>query len=292
MAHGRPGPAPQTAKREQFARLIARGTSNAEACRIVGVNPRTGKRWRHGRTITSSSGAKLHYPPVTNARKQLISETYLSEDERVRIADLRRSGLGVRAIARAVGADPGLLIAEYDAAHQAPRPVTAADLLGPARPVKIRERHRLNWGAVLALALVATLGVAGYHVLATSRHAPVLHIAAGAGQHRAIHRHARAAPPPAPAATPPLSPYAHKVVIHLAAIEDCWVGFTTPVGGYLFQSYVVAGTSKRWAFRHPVDMRLGNPGGIRLTVDGKNPLPPGTAGPITLSLGLDGKISS
>jgi transposase-like protein len=100
MARGRPGPAPQTAKREQFARLIARGTSNAEACRIVGVNARTGKRWRHGRTIISSSGARLHYPPVTSARKQLISERYLSEDGRVRIADLRRSGLGVRAIAR------------------------------------------------------------------------------------------------------------------------------------------------------------------------------------------------
>ncbi|HEY5222628.1 MAG TPA: hypothetical protein VIJ18_06215 [Microbacteriaceae bacterium] len=46
MVHGLPGPAPQTAKREQFARLIARGVSNAEACRVVGVNPRTGKR-RH-----------------------------------------------------------------------------------------------------------------------------------------------------------------------------------------------------------------------------------------------------
>ena len=198
----------------------------------------------------------------------------------------------IRAIAWAVGADPGPLVAAYDAAHPAPRPVTAADLLGPARPVKIRERHRLNWGAALALALVAALGVAGYQVLATARHPPVLHTAAGAGQHRALHRHARAAPPPAAAATPSLSPYAHKVVIHLAAIEDCWVGFTTPAGGYLFQSYVVAGTSKRWAFRHPVDMRLGNPGGIRLTVDGTNPLPPGTADPVTLSLGLDGKISS
>jgi uncharacterized protein DUF4115 len=67
------------------------------------------------------------------------------------------------------------------------------------------------------------------------------------------------------------------------------VGFTTPTGGYLFPSYVVAGTSKRWAFRHPVTMRLGNPGGIRLTVDGTNPLPPGTAHPLTLSLGLPGK---
>jgi hypothetical protein len=50
---GRPGSAPQAAKREQFARLIARGVSNSEACRIVGVNRRTGKRWRHGRTITA-----------------------------------------------------------------------------------------------------------------------------------------------------------------------------------------------------------------------------------------------
>jgi len=96
---GRPGPAPLTAKREQFARLIARGVSNSEACRIVGVNRRTGKRWRHGRTITSSSGVRLHYPPVIGARKAEISPRYLSEDERVRIADLRRAGLGVRAIA-------------------------------------------------------------------------------------------------------------------------------------------------------------------------------------------------
>ena len=62
MAHGRPGSAPQTAKREEFARLIARGVTNSEACRIVGVNRRTGKRWRHGRTITSSSGRRLLYP--------------------------------------------------------------------------------------------------------------------------------------------------------------------------------------------------------------------------------------
>ena len=79
MVHGAPGPAPQTAKREQFARLIAQGTSSAEACRIVGVNPRTGKRWRHGRTITSSSGVQLHYLPVINARKSEISARYLSE---------------------------------------------------------------------------------------------------------------------------------------------------------------------------------------------------------------------
>jgi len=103
MARGRPGPAPQTAKREQFARLIARGTSNAEACRIVGINPRTGKRWRHGRTITSSSGVRLHYPPVIGALEREISPRYLSEDERVAIADLHRRGQTVRGIAAGLG---------------------------------------------------------------------------------------------------------------------------------------------------------------------------------------------
>jgi len=39
-------------------------------------------------------------------------------------------------------------------------------------------------------------------------------------------------------------------------------------------------------------MRLGNPRGTRLIVDGEHPLPPGTGEPITLKLGRGGKISS
>ena len=103
MVRGLPGRAPQAAKRELFARLIARGVGSAEACRIVGVHPKTGKRWRLGRTITSCGGRRVHYPPVTGARKAEISPRYLSEEDRVRIADLRRAGLGVRAIAAELG---------------------------------------------------------------------------------------------------------------------------------------------------------------------------------------------
>lgn len=112
MVRGRPGPAPQTSKREQFARLITRGVPSAEACRLVGINRRTGTRWRLGREITSSSGQKLHYPAVINTRKREISPRYLSEDERVRIADLDRAGCGVRVIARALGRDPGTISRE------------------------------------------------------------------------------------------------------------------------------------------------------------------------------------
>ena len=56
-----PGVLPQVEKREQYARLIAQGYNNSEACRIAGINRRTGKRWRHGRTITTRDGRKLHY---------------------------------------------------------------------------------------------------------------------------------------------------------------------------------------------------------------------------------------
>jgi IS30 family transposase len=109
---GRPGRPPQSDERARFALLIARGVGNAEACRVVGVHPKTGKRWRLGRTITSSSGRRLHYPPVISARKAEISPRFLSEDERVRIADLRREGLGVRVIARQLGRSPSTVSRE------------------------------------------------------------------------------------------------------------------------------------------------------------------------------------
>jgi Homeodomain-like domain len=85
-----PGALPEAEKREQLARLIAQGFNNSEACRIVGINRRTGKRWRHGRTITTRDGRKLHYAPMVGAgavRREISPR--LSEDERVRIADLR-----------------------------------------------------------------------------------------------------------------------------------------------------------------------------------------------------------
>ncbi len=62
--------------------------------------------------MSRSNGRRLHYPPVINARKREISERYLPEDERVRIADLRRAGLGVRVIARELGRSPSTVSRE------------------------------------------------------------------------------------------------------------------------------------------------------------------------------------
>lgn len=112
MGRGRAGPAPLVAKREQYARLIARGVPRERACRIVGINPRTRKHWRHGRTITTRSGRRLHYPPVINTCKVDISSRYLSEDERIAIADLHRGGGSVRAIAGELGRSPATVSRE------------------------------------------------------------------------------------------------------------------------------------------------------------------------------------
>jgi IS30 family transposase len=112
MVCGRPGVGPQTEKREHWAWLIARGVSNSEACRIVGINVRTGKRWRHGRTVTTSDGRWLHYAPVITSRRAEISDRYLSEDERVRIADLRRQRLSMRAVAERIGRSPSTISRE------------------------------------------------------------------------------------------------------------------------------------------------------------------------------------
>ncbi len=111
-SRGKPGPAPLTAQREQFARLTTRGVSNAEACRLVGVNRRTGTRWRFGRTVTSSTGAQLHDLPVATTGVTCLSERFLSEDERVLISDRVRIGVSLRAIGRELGRSPSTVSRE------------------------------------------------------------------------------------------------------------------------------------------------------------------------------------
>lgn len=205
----------------------------------------------------------------------------------------------IRAIARAIGADPGPMLAEYDAAHRAP-PVTAAELFALATPVRVRPRRRPAWRVVLGFAVAAAVAIAAYGVVSGSVHLPHARTAAAPGHRPAAHRQPRGAPSPAaplsprpaaPATTPvPRRPYARTVTIRLTAFGDCWVQFTTARGAYSTQLVVPGGTSKRWVFRHAIDMRLGNPRGVRLIVDGKNPLPPGPR-PVTLRLGMHGKVS-
>ncbi|CAM3784203.1 helix-turn-helix domain-containing protein [Nocardiopsis gilva] len=48
-------------ERQEYFRLMEQGYSNAEACRNVGINRRTGKVWRNGRR--AHKGLKKGAPP-------------------------------------------------------------------------------------------------------------------------------------------------------------------------------------------------------------------------------------
>jgi cytoskeletal protein RodZ len=81
----------------------------------------------------------------------------------------------IRAIATVVGADPGPLIGEYDAACRAPGALSAVSLDELLTPAKTVGRHRPGWAAMLGLALglglVAGLGFVAYQFRPSSPHA-------------------------------------------------------------------------------------------------------------------------
>jgi transposase len=102
----------QAEKQELYARLIAQGISNSEACRMVGINRKTATRWRYGRAVRNTAGELVHYPPVKIAVSRPRSPRYLSEHERVVIADLLNGGRSIRAIAAEVGRSPSTVSRE------------------------------------------------------------------------------------------------------------------------------------------------------------------------------------
>lgn len=109
---GRRGPKPQYDKREAFAKLIAEGMSSNRASQIVGIYPRTGKRWRNGRKI-ASGGRLLELPPVIDVPAlKVYSPRYLSQEERIRLADLRREKCSMREIAILMSRSPSTISRE------------------------------------------------------------------------------------------------------------------------------------------------------------------------------------
>ncbi|GAA4979129.1 IS30 family transposase [Nonomuraea thailandensis] len=107
------GPAPLADKRDQYLRLMAQGMSNSAACREVGVNRKTGNRWRYGRKIVDRAGNVRVYAPITEQPDDdTISPRFLSEDERIVIADMLRAGASLRAISRELKRSPDTISRE------------------------------------------------------------------------------------------------------------------------------------------------------------------------------------
>ncbi len=180
----------------------------------------------------------------------------------------------IRSIASVVETDPVPLISAYDAEHGPPGSIRAADVFEPSRPVKIRERRSPSLSMIVAVVLLAIIGFGAYRLV--SHGSPARPLAAPT--HRVI---ASAKPHPRPSPTP--SPTPAGVTIRLAAVQDCWVQLTSTVtGAQIYMGTIPAGSSMTWTENEAVNLRLGNPLGVVLTVDGKRQ-PTNVNNPETLS---------
>ena len=107
-----PGRRPQSAKRQRFMELRARGWSVSAAGREVGVSRTSANNWARGYKTYRRGEAVGFVPALDRLAVRQISNRYLSEEERIGIADLRRSGLSIRKIADKLGRAPSTVSRE------------------------------------------------------------------------------------------------------------------------------------------------------------------------------------
>ena len=99
------GPRKLQREREEHFRLMQLRFGNLEACRRVGVNPRTGREWRNGRP---EGRKKRPRSPANAVRVASGPSRYLTEGERIHIAARFREKATIRAIAAELGRSPPL----------------------------------------------------------------------------------------------------------------------------------------------------------------------------------------
>jgi len=220
---------------------------------------------------------------LAEARRQSgLTITQVSQQTRIRETIIRSIEQGdfsscggdfyarghIRSIAEVVGVDPVPLIREYDEEHGPPGTMRAADIFEPATPIKIHEPRPFGLGKVLIVVLLAVIGFAAYHLVSThGSHSPSTQAANNlrpVATPKTVPTTVAPTPTPTP---PPAGP--PESVIKLTAVQDCWVGLTNTSGTYLYEGIVPAGSSMTWKEKQPVSMVIGNPPGIKLTVNGK-----------------------
>ncbi|MEV7347280.1 IS30 family transposase, partial [Streptomyces sp. NPDC093544] len=103
------GPKKLLLEREEYFRLMQQGLSTKEACRIVGINTKTGRRWRNGR---SADRRQKVAPPIHAVVPPSGPSRYLCEADRIHIADRLREKASVRAIAAELGRSPSTISRE------------------------------------------------------------------------------------------------------------------------------------------------------------------------------------
>jgi transposase len=104
-----PGRRPQSAKRQRFMELRSRGWSIMAAAREVGVSRTAGHNWSRGYKTYRNGQVTGFVPALDRLAMREISGWFLSQDERIEIADLRHAGLSIRQVAARLGRAPSTI---------------------------------------------------------------------------------------------------------------------------------------------------------------------------------------
>ncbi|MBO8201199.1 helix-turn-helix domain-containing protein [Streptomyces smyrnaeus] len=232
-------------------------------------------------------------PPVGRALQQARIDARLSVEEiststRVRVPivqaieqdDYSRCGGDVyarghiRTLARAVGLDGDALVAQYDEEHGGrPEPTAPATLFEAER---IRpEPRRPNWTAAMVAAIVAVIGFVGFTLVSgggeesgkqAAEEAPSPTPSKGASEDPAPSKSSDPKPSESAIAGAP----ADKVTVRMTAENgSSWVSAKDHNGRLVHEGVLKEGQSKTLTDDKRLDLVLGNAGGVKLYVNGK-----------------------
>lgn len=146
-----PGRRPLSAKRARFMQLRERGWSIMAAAREVGVSRSAGNNWSHGYKTYRHGQVLGVVPPLQRLEVRQISARFLSQDERIQLADLHQSGISIRKIAAHIDRSPSTVSRELRRHRQ--RDGTYRPFEAHRQAVSHRARHhrrRLHTSPALA----------------------------------------------------------------------------------------------------------------------------------------------
>lgn len=176
----------------------------------------------------------------------------------------------IRSIAAALGADSRPLIAQFDAERRPAGP-DVTEVFERDTSYAIRERRGgPNWTAVMAVALVAVLGLIGFQVFRTSNDAP---------RQKTTVAQPSATPTttvtPSPSASPTETNIAQgprsEVVLQVRVVPGrrAWVSISDP-NGEVYQGILASGQTKTFRDKRQLQLLVGDAAAVELTVNGND----------------------
>jgi cytoskeletal protein RodZ len=197
----------------------------------------------------------------------------------------------LRSIARAIGADPEPLVAEFDRGHVVDEPMHVPVPSQPSEPdlAARADRHKPNWAAAMGVALVAICVLAAYGLVHKSPTHP-----AAQTNNTPVPTHTATSTPTTPATPPPTAvaqvPSNVATALVRATGGRTWLQVETLAGRLLFQGLLNSGQTK--VFRDAKGLRLviGNAPAVQLVADNHDfgtPQSSGNVAKVTIQPGGD-----